>query len=169
MSTPLKLRLKSAASILLGATATGFTIGLLLFLPTLIQYPTDGHLIVGATGLIVSGATYGFLTGLLLAALRAVGLTNRKITSGDSIAMKSSAIINLLILAVIIGGISSIVFVWVGLPTETLAETLNLLAHAVSVWLEISALTFVLFWIIYKLIFGIGRYIYDRFHRTTTL
>ena len=83
--------------------------------------------------------------------------------------MKYSANKNLLILAVIMGGTSSIVFVWAGLPTETLAETLRLLANAVGAWLMISALTFVMFWIFYKLIFGIGRYIYDRFYRTPTL
>jgi hypothetical protein len=39
----------------------------------------------------------------------------------------------------------------------------------VSAWLMVSALTFAMFWIFFKLIFGIGRYIYDRFCRTPTL
>ena len=83
--------------------------------------------------------------------------------------MKYSANKNLVILAVIMGGVSSIVFVWDSLPTKTIAETLNLLANALGAWLMVSALTFVMFWIFYKLIVGIGRYIYDRFYRTPTL
>jgi len=53
--------------------------------------------------------------------------------------MKYSANKNLLILAVTMGGISSIVFVWADHSTETLAETLKLPANAVGAWLMISA------------------------------
>lgn len=83
--------------------------------------------------------------------------------------MKHIANTNLLILAVMMGGTSSIVHVWAGLPTESLAETLQLLANGVSVWLTVFAITFVMFWIINKMIFATGRYIYDRFYRTPTL
>lgn len=73
-------RLRSAASILMGATATGtgFAIGLLLVLREIIH---DDGLTDGAPGIIVTGAITGFLLGLLLAALRIVGFTKRKNTS----------------------------------------------------------------------------------------
>ncbi len=83
--------------------------------------------------------------------------------------MKYSANKTLLILAVTMGGSSSTVFIWAGLPKETLTEILLLLANAMGAWLMISVLTFVMFWIFYKLIVGVGRDIYDRFYRTPTL
>ena len=83
--------------------------------------------------------------------------------------MRYSANKTLLILAVVMGGTSSILFVWASLPTERISETLALLVNALGVWLVISALTFAMFWFFYKLISGVGRYIYDRFYRTPTL
>jgi hypothetical protein len=61
------------------------------------------------------------------------------------------------------------VFIWASLPTESISETLSLLAGAIGFWLMTSAITFVMFWISYKLIVGVGRYIHDRFYRTPTL
>ncbi len=83
--------------------------------------------------------------------------------------MRYGAYKSLVILAVILGGSASAVFVWSRLPAETLSGTLALLANALGVWLATSALTFIMLWIFYKLIVGIGRYIYDRFYRTPTL
>ena len=83
--------------------------------------------------------------------------------------MRYSANKTLLMLAVIMGGSTSIAFVWTGFPTETASETLGLLANGLGFWFVTSALTFVMFWIFYKLIVGVGRYIHDRFYRTPTL
>ena len=83
--------------------------------------------------------------------------------------MRYSANKNLLLLAVVLGGSASMAFFWAGFPTETTSDTLLLLARAIGFWLVFSAMTFVMFWIFYRLIVGIGRYIHDRFYRTPTL
>lgn len=75
----------------------------------------------------------------------------------------------LVLLAVVMGGAISITFIWADLPKETVVEVLKLVAEAVGVWAVISLMTFAMFWIFYKLISGIGRYIHDRFYRTPTL
>ena len=83
--------------------------------------------------------------------------------------MKYGANKSLLLLAIVMGGAMSIVIFWTGLPTDTASELLKLLANALGSGVVVSVVTFVMFWIFYKLIFGIGRYIHDRFYRTPTL
>lgn len=83
--------------------------------------------------------------------------------------MKYSATKALLLVAIIMGGAMSIVAFWASLPTKTPAELFVLLANALGFGIVISLTTFVMFWIFYKLIVGIGRYIHDRFYRTPTL
>ena len=83
--------------------------------------------------------------------------------------MRYTANKSLLLFAAIVGESTAIEFIWAGLPTEKISETLVLLANALGFWLVTSAVTYVMFWIFYKLIVGIGRYIYDRFYRTPTL
>ena len=63
----------------------------------------------------------------------------------------------------------SIVAFWSGLPTEAASELLLLLANALGFGIVVSLTTFVMFWALYKLIVGIGRYIHDRIYRTPTL
>ena len=75
----------------------------------------------------------------------------------------------LALFAVVMGGSMSITFIWAGLPKESVAETLGLVAEALGFGVVISVMTFAMFWIFYKLIVGVGRYIHDRFYRTPTL
>lgn len=75
----------------------------------------------------------------------------------------------LVLLAVVMGGAMSITFFWAGLPKESATEILKLLAESLGAWVIISLVTFAMFWFFYKLIMGIGRYVYDRFYRTPTL
>ena len=84
MNPTLRYRPKGAASVLFWATAIGFAIGLLVFLPTFVRDPTDAHVINRQKDLIIGGASAGFQIGFLLAALRALGLTNRKKSSETS-------------------------------------------------------------------------------------
>lgn len=67
------------------------------------------------------------------------------------------------------GATNAIVFMWASLPAENTSEVLKLFANALGFFVVISAVTFVMFWIFYKLIVGVGGYIYDRFYRTPTL
>lgn len=83
--------------------------------------------------------------------------------------MRYSANKTLLILAVIMGGSTSVAFLWASLPTESMSATLALLANALGFWFVISAMTFVMFWMFYKLIISVGRNIHDRFYRAPTL
>ena len=83
--------------------------------------------------------------------------------------MRYTANKSLLLFAAIVGESTAIEFIWAGLPTEKISETLVLLANALGYWLVTSAVTYVMSWIFYKLIVGTGRYIYDRFYRTPTL
>lgn len=75
----------------------------------------------------------------------------------------------LILLAVVMGGAMAVTFIWAGLPRESVIEILKLLAEAVGAWIVISLMTFAMFWLFYKLVVGIGRYIHDRFYRTPTL
>ena len=83
--------------------------------------------------------------------------------------MRYSANKSLLMIAVIVGGSTAVVFFWESLPTKSASETFALLANAFGFWVVSSALTFVMIWVFFKLIVGVGRYIYDRFYRTPTL
>lgn len=83
--------------------------------------------------------------------------------------MKYSANKSLFLFAIIMGGTMSLVFIWAGLPEESISGFLALLANALGFGLVTSTMTFIMFWIFYKLIVGIGRYIHDRFYRTPTL
>ena len=83
--------------------------------------------------------------------------------------MKYSANKSLLLFAIVMGGAMAIVFFWAGLPTETTSEILMLFAKALGFGFVVFGTTFAMFWVFYKLIVGIGRYIHDRFYRTPTL
>ena len=76
---------------------------------------------------------------------------------------------SLLLLAIVMGGAMAVVIFWAGLPTHTTSGVLKLLANALGFGVVVSGITFVMFWIFYKLIVGVGRYIHDRFYRTPTL
>ena len=63
----------------------------------------------------------------------------------------------------------AIVFFWAGLPAETTSELLKLIASALGFGVVLAGMTFAMFWVFYKLIVGVGRYVHDRFYRTPTL
>jgi hypothetical protein len=83
--------------------------------------------------------------------------------------MKYSANKLLLLLAIVMGGVMSIVGVWAGLPAETVLELLKLLVNALGIGVVVSGMTFAMSWVFYKLIGAVGTYIHDRFYRTPTL
>ena len=83
--------------------------------------------------------------------------------------MKYGANKTLLLLAVVMGGAMAIVFFWAGLPTETISGLIEFLASALGFGIVLSGMTFAIFWVFYKLIVAVGKYIHDRFYRTPTL
>ena len=83
--------------------------------------------------------------------------------------MKNGANRSLLISAIVMGGAMAVVFFWAGLPTETPTELLGLLASTLGFGIVLSGMAFAMFWVFYKLIVRVGRYIHDRFYRSPTL
>ena len=83
--------------------------------------------------------------------------------------MKNGANKSLLLFAIIMGGAMAAVFFWTGLPAERTSELIEILANALGFGVVVTGTTFAMFWFFYKLIVGVGRYIYDRFYRTPTL
>jgi drug/metabolite transporter (DMT)-like permease len=94
-------------------------------------------------------------------------VANREIANEKSV--KYGANKFLLLLAIVMGGAMSIVFLWAGPPTETTSELLERVGNALGFGVVVAVMTFIMFWVFYKLVVGISRYIHDRFYRTPTL
>jgi hypothetical protein len=58
---------------------------------------------------------------------------------------------------------------WERFPGSTLVESLKILIEAGGMWLAVSALAFLMFWLFFNLLFALGRWIWERFYRTPTL
>ena len=75
----------------------------------------------------------------------------------------------LLLAAVVLGSTSGAIVLWEGFPKESIRESSVLVANALGAWLMTTVMVFVMTWVFYKLMFGIVKYIWERFYRTPTL